>query len=138
MKIARENGCRNVSQIEPHFSSRFIVVLPFYGTDHPAISGLISDAGIKGQAVVTTGRCAAGVRLQHLRHTGHGIATCSQLCCVGNGIACAECVNLSKMVVDAAIVPGNTHIAVPNAGITEMPRPLFQSSAVCAFINSDS
>ena len=81
-----------------------IQFLALHSADHPAIRRLISDTGIKGQAVVTTGRCAAGVRLQHLRHAGNGVAARSQFCCVGDGIAHGQRVDLAKMIVYAAVV----------------------------------
>ena len=102
-----------------------IQFLALHSADHPAIYRLISDAGIKGQAVVTTGRCAAGVRLQHLRHTGNGVASCPQLRRVGDGIAYGQRVDLSKVIVDAAVVPSDTHIPIPNAGVAEMTRSFF-------------
>ena len=114
-----------------------IQFLALHSADHPAIRRLISDTGIKGQAVVTTGRCAAGVRLQHLRHAGNGVAARPQLRRVGDGIAYGQRVDLSKMIVDAAVVPGDTHIPIPNAGAAEMPSALFQCGAVRTLIDLD-
>ena len=137
MKIARENGCQNVSQIEPHFSSRFIVVLPFYGTDHPAISGLISDAGIQGQPVITAGRRAAGIHFRHLGNAGDGVSSRSQLCCVGDGIAHAEGMYLPKVVVHASVMSGNTDISVPDARLGKMACTLAECGTVRPFIDLD-
>lgn len=93
-----------MSQIEPHFSSRLVAGLPFYGTDHPAISGLISDAGIQGQPVITAGRRAAGIRFRHFGNAGDGVSSRSQLCCVCDGIACAEGVYLPKVIIHAPVM----------------------------------
>ena len=114
-----------------------IQFLALHSTDHPAIRRLISDTGIKGQTVGTAGHCAAGVRLQHLRHAGNGVAARSQLCCVGDGIAHSQRVDLSKMIVYAAVVSGDTHISIPNAGVIEMPGTFFQCGAVRTFIDLD-
>ena len=85
---------------------------------------MVPDAGKQGQAVIRGGGGASGVRLLYLLDADHLIGTGAELGSPGNGITWLQSVQVSKVIPDAPVVPGDTAVAIPQAGVLEVARAL--------------
>lgn len=96
----------------------------------PALTGISGNAGKESHSVIRGRGQIAPIAAADFGHSLHQIGAGTHGCGIGDLIAHIEILDAADHIFGAAIMPADSHIAVPDAGTGEMPQPLFMLAVV--------
>ena len=111
--------------------------LDLLGHNTPAIIPLIHYTGIERDLIAGGGGGAAVVRFAHLGNAGHGVGPGAELGSKSDGVARVQRMDFAEMVCHPAIMPSQTDVARPNAGVGEVACALGKLGAARPLVDFD-
>ena len=116
-------------------SELFTSILLLSSLHTPAVIRLIHHAGDKGDDVLRAVIQNAGIVHADFTDGVHLIAACAELGGQLDGVPNVKGVDLSEVVIDAAIVARDSHIPLPNGSVGKMTRALAECVRVRPLIH---